>query len=199
MVRLKPEQTFESAAAALHGVQPQIKAATIPPTYRPPDVERYLKDPIQLRSAATGQSFLRARDERPLLRRVAVLVAAGVVVGAVVSWWAARFVATLLYGLEPRDAATFAVGILVLLAVGALAGLVPARRAAESIPCRCCARRDRLRRRSRISALASRPPKDGIRGRCCRSAARLSREGPEACTDLPRRRDLQRCGNGHIC
>src|SRR6185295_17874655 len=43
---------------------------------------------------------------RLVLARVTLLVAFGVAVGAPVSVWAARFVASLLYGLEPRDPVT---------------------------------------------------------------------------------------------
>jgi putative ABC transport system permease protein len=73
---------------------------------------------------------------RMVLGRVAVLVAIGVAIGAAASWWAARFVATLLYGLAPRDAATFVGAALVLAIIGGLAGLIPAARAARIDPAR---------------------------------------------------------------
>jgi putative ABC transport system permease protein len=66
---------------------------------------------------------------RLVLSRVARLVAAGIVIGAAVSLWASKFVATLLYGLEPRDPVTLAGAVVVLGAVGLLAGWLPARRA----------------------------------------------------------------------
>lgn len=74
------------------------------------------------------------RVVRPVLRRVALLVGAGVLAGGIISWWAAPFVRTLLYGLEPRDPFTLAVAALVLAAIGAVAGWVPARRAARIDP-----------------------------------------------------------------
>src|SRR5262245_23385768 len=49
---------------------------------------------------------LAIRVVRLVLSRVTILVAIGVVVGAGVSVWLSRFVATLLYGLEPRDPVT---------------------------------------------------------------------------------------------
>ena len=73
---------------------------------------------------------------RMVLRRVAVLVAAGVIIGAGVSLWASRFVATLLYGLQPRDPVTLVLAALVLSLIGALAGWLPARRAARIDPAR---------------------------------------------------------------
>ena len=71
---------------------------------------------------------------RLILLRVAVLVGLGVVCGAVVALWAARFVSTLLFGLQPRDPVTLAAAILVLTVIGALAGWLPARRAARIDP-----------------------------------------------------------------
>ncbi len=71
-----------------------------------------------------------------VLRRVAVLVVLGVAIGAGVSLWASRFVATLLYGLEPRDPLTFAGAALVLCTIGALAGWIPAMRASHIDPAR---------------------------------------------------------------
>ncbi len=69
-----------------------------------------------------------------VLRRVGILVAAGVVVGGVISWLLARFVSTLLYGLEPHDPVTLAAATVLLGAIGALAGWLPARRASRIDP-----------------------------------------------------------------
>jgi predicted permease len=71
---------------------------------------------------------------RLVLRRVAFLVLLGVATGAALSFWASRFVATLLYGLEPRDPATFVGAAVMLCAIGLLAGWLPARRAARIDP-----------------------------------------------------------------
>ena len=71
---------------------------------------------------------------RLVLRRVTLLVGLGVLAGAGVSIWASKFVATLLYGLEPRDPATLAGAVVVLAAVGALAGWIPAHRASRIDP-----------------------------------------------------------------
>ena len=66
MLRLKPGQTFESAAAALAGVQPQIREATIPEHYREQDKASYLKEEFTLLPAATGNSRLRRQYQQPL-------------------------------------------------------------------------------------------------------------------------------------
>jgi hypothetical protein len=71
---------------------------------------------------------------RLVLRRVAWLVIAGIALGAAVSAWAGKYVQTLLYGLEPRDAPTFAGAALLLIAAAALAAWLPARRASRIDP-----------------------------------------------------------------
>ncbi len=71
---------------------------------------------------------------RLVLRRVALLVGTGVLLGALASWWAAPLVRTLLYGVDPRDPLMFAVAALVLAVIGAFAGWMPARRAARIDP-----------------------------------------------------------------
>ena len=69
-----------------------------------------------------------------VLRRVAILVGLGVLVGSGVSVWAAPLVKVLLYGLEPHDPVTLGAGAIVLLSIGALAGWLPARRASRIDP-----------------------------------------------------------------
>jgi putative ABC transport system permease protein len=90
------------------------------------------------RKAEIGIRMALGAEPRAVLRmvlgRVAVLIFAGVMVGTVASLWAARFVSTLLFGLEPRDPATLAVAAAVLVAIGGVAGWLPARRAARIDP-----------------------------------------------------------------
>jgi putative ABC transport system permease protein len=69
-----------------------------------------------------------------VLQRVAVLVAAGVVVGVGISLWAGRAVRVLLHGLEPNDPTTLFGAAAVLLVTGGLAGVIPAWRAARTDP-----------------------------------------------------------------
>jgi ABC-type antimicrobial peptide transport system permease subunit len=69
-----------------------------------------------------------------VLRRVGILVGAGVVAGGAVSLWLGRFVQMLLYGLEPRDPGTLVAAVVVLAAIGTLAGWLPARRASRIDP-----------------------------------------------------------------
>ena len=67
---------------------------------------------------------------RLILRRVAFLLSVGIAIGLVGSVWASRFVAALLYGVQPRDLSTLLGAIALLAAVGLLGAYLPARRAA---------------------------------------------------------------------
>ncbi len=69
-----------------------------------------------------------------VLSRVAVLMIAGAAIGLGLSLWAAKFVGTLLYGIEARDPLTFAGAAIVLIGVGLLAGWLPARKASRLDP-----------------------------------------------------------------
>jgi putative ABC transport system permease protein len=73
IVRRKPGQSLEQANAALRGVQPQIRAATVSGVAAT-RAARYLTRPLTLEDAATGRSSLRADFERPL---IAMIVAVG--------------------------------------------------------------------------------------------------------------------------
>jgi putative ABC transport system permease protein len=75
-----------------------------------------------------------ARVIRLVLARVAMLLTIGLVIGVGASVWASRFVAALLYGLEPRDLVTLASSAAVLGVVGAFAGWLPAYRASRIDP-----------------------------------------------------------------
>jgi predicted permease len=66
---------------------------------------------------------------RLVLTRVAWLVAIGVAIGIGISAWASQFVASLLFGLPPRDPLTLVAAATTLAAVGAVAGWLPAYRA----------------------------------------------------------------------
>jgi predicted permease len=75
---------------------------------------------------------------RLVLNRVATLVILGVAAGTALSLWAATYLtaSSLIYGLRPRDPVNLAAAALVLSAIGALAGYLPARRASRIDPAR---------------------------------------------------------------
>ena len=74
---------------------------------------------------------------RLILGRVAWLVGAGVVAGAAVSYWAAKYLGpALLFGLQGRDTRTFVTAAIVLIAVGLITAWLPAKRASRIDPTR---------------------------------------------------------------
>ncbi len=68
---------------------------------------------------------------RSVLGRTVALAGLGVALGTVLSLLATRLLASLLYGVQPTDPSTFAAVALVLLGAAAIAGAVPAGRAAR--------------------------------------------------------------------
>ena len=74
------------------------------------------------------------RVVRLVVARVAMFVGVGLVAGTAASLWLSRFVATLVYGLEPRDTSTLMGATVVLAAVAVVAASFPARRATRIDP-----------------------------------------------------------------
>jgi ABC-type antimicrobial peptide transport system permease subunit len=71
---------------------------------------------------------------RLVIARVVLLVGTGVMIGGGLSLWASSLIASLLYGLRPRDPATLAGAAITLIAVAAIAGWLPAYRASRIDP-----------------------------------------------------------------
>ena len=69
-----------------------------------------------------------------VLRQGGILVAAGLGVGLVLSAATGRMVTSFLYQVRPLDVWTYVAVIFALTVIGALAGLLPARRAATIEP-----------------------------------------------------------------
>jgi len=78
LARLRPGQTPQSATTALRAVQSQIREAALPAVLADGgSASRYLRNPLSVNAASTGQSPLRDRYQRPLL---AMFMLAGLVV-----------------------------------------------------------------------------------------------------------------------
>ena len=69
-----------------------------------------------------------------VLRDILRLIAIGSLVGVLASVQLARYVESLIFGLEPHDPMTIAGSVAVLGLIGLIAGYVPARRAARIDP-----------------------------------------------------------------
>jgi predicted permease len=93
---------------------------------------------VNRRQAEIGIRMALGADRAGVLRlvvgRVVWLVAIGVAVGAGLSLWVSKFIATLLFHVTPRDPMTFVAASVVLFAAALVAGWLPARRAASIDP-----------------------------------------------------------------
>ena len=69
-----------------------------------------------------------------VLRQGMTLAIAGILVGLAGAFGLARLMSSLLFGIQPTDAPTFAAVALLLGAVALVAGLIPARRASRIDP-----------------------------------------------------------------
>lgn len=69
-----------------------------------------------------------------VLRQALAVAASGIAIGLVVAWIASRYLGTVLYGVTPHDALTFATVAAIVLLVALAACVVPARRAARLSP-----------------------------------------------------------------
>jgi predicted permease len=89
------------------------------------------KSEISIRIALGAE---RAHVVGLMMREVGWLLLAGVAVGTIVSLLAGRSAASLLFGLEPHDPATLLAAALLLTLIAAIAGFLPANRAARTDP-----------------------------------------------------------------
>jgi putative ABC transport system permease protein len=69
-----------------------------------------------------------------IVRQTAMVALSGVAIGLVAALSGARVMASVLYGVAPRDPLVFGVTCLVLIAVALVASWIPARRAAQLNP-----------------------------------------------------------------
>jgi ABC-type antimicrobial peptide transport system permease subunit len=69
-----------------------------------------------------------------IMRESMWLVAGGVAIGLLLAFAAGRLIASQLFGLAPTDAGTFLLATLLMVAVSAAAGYLPARRASRVDP-----------------------------------------------------------------
>jgi len=84
---------------------------------------------VRLALGSTRQKILGMFFKQGLL-----LVLAGLVLGVVCALWAGRLVKSFLYGVKPLDAWTYVGVAILLIVVGSLAAVIPARRAAAVEP-----------------------------------------------------------------
>ncbi len=69
-----------------------------------------------------------------IVRRVAILMSIGVLIGLPASVWSGHLLSSLLFDVSSADPLTHAAAVLILIAVGIIAAWAPARRAASVNP-----------------------------------------------------------------
>jgi ABC-type antimicrobial peptide transport system permease subunit len=84
---------------------------------------------IRMALGARSQDVLRL-----VMGESMTLVIIGIVIGVAVALGLSRLIATLLFGLAPTDALSLATAVLLMIAVSAFAGYLPARRASRVDP-----------------------------------------------------------------
>ena len=91
--------------------------------------QRRVEFGIRIALGATSRSILRL-----VVRDVVILLAGGIAAGILVSLATTRLLASLLFGVQPRDPATMAAGGALMAAISLAAGLLAARRAIKVDP-----------------------------------------------------------------
>jgi ABC-type antimicrobial peptide transport system permease subunit len=71
---------------------------------------------------------------RMVLGETVTMLATGLAIGIPASFGAAKLISSQLFGLQASDPLSLALGVMILAAVGALAGYLPARRASHVAP-----------------------------------------------------------------
>jgi putative ABC transport system permease protein len=93
---------------------------------------------VSRRRAEIGIRLALGASRRAVLKlvlfRISLLIGAGLAAGTAISLWAAKFLAALLFEVDPRETAVLLTAALILIAVGLFAGWVPAHRAAQIDP-----------------------------------------------------------------
>jgi putative ABC transport system permease protein len=130
MDRLIAQRRFNMALLALFGVLGLVIAAVgIYGVMAYVVAQRTSEIGVRMALGAT-----RANVVGMVLRRAALLIAAGLAIGSLVAWRLSESVKSFLFEIEPNDVGIFALALAVLAVSGLLASAIPARRAASVDP-----------------------------------------------------------------
>ena len=127
--RYAPERVFAQAYALFGGLALLVASIGLFGLMSYSVTRRTTEIGIRMALGAQQRSVLKM-----VMRESLVLVAAGIVIGVSAAVGAGRFIESLLFGLEPTDAATSAIAVAVMILVSAFAGYLPARRASRLDP-----------------------------------------------------------------
>jgi ABC-type antimicrobial peptide transport system permease subunit len=75
-----------------------------------------------------------AQVQLGVIKATLLLALIGIALGTIISFATSRLIASLLFGTDPADPATFLAMVLILVTIALLAGYIPARRASRINP-----------------------------------------------------------------
>jgi putative ABC transport system permease protein len=130
MDRLIAQRRFNMALLALFGILGLVIAAV--------GIYGVMSYVVAQRTTEIGVRMALGATQRNVvamvLRRAAILLAAGLAIGSAVAWTASETVGSFLFEIEPNDIVVFAAAVAVLALAGLMASAVPAIRAAGVDP-----------------------------------------------------------------
>jgi predicted permease len=127
--RLAPERAFAQAYAMFGGLAVLLASIGLFGLMSYSVARRTNEIGIRMALGARRQDVLRL-----VMRESMLLVVAGIVIGLAIAAASSRLIASLLFGLSPTDAMTIVEAVALLVIVSAVAGYLPARRAARVDP-----------------------------------------------------------------
>jgi len=127
--RLAPERAFAQAYATFGGLAVLLASIGIFGLMSYSVARRTNEIGIRMALGARRQDVLRL-----VMRESMLLVVAGIAIGLAVATASSRLIASLLFGLSPTDTMTIVEAVALLVIVSAVAGYLPARRAARVDP-----------------------------------------------------------------
>ena len=127
--RLAPERAFAQAYAMFGGLAVLLASIGLFGLMSYSVARRTNEIGIRMALGARRQDVLRL-----VMRESMLLVVAGIAIGLAIAAASSRLIASLLFGLSPTDATTIVEAVALLVIVSAVAGYLPARRAARVDP-----------------------------------------------------------------
>ena len=123
------ERAFATLSSAFGGLSLLLAALGLYGTIAYTVAQRTNEIGIRMALGADRQTIVTM-----VLREMLIVVAAGLIVGLPIAWFSSRALRSQLFGLSPHDAASLSTAVFMIIAVSAMAGFLPARRAAKVEP-----------------------------------------------------------------
>ncbi len=123
------ERTFATLSSAFGGLALLLAGLGLYGTIAYTVAQRTNEIGIRMAVGADRQNIVTM-----IIRETLIVVSAGLLVGLPIAWFASRALRSQLFGLSPHDAVSMGIAVLTIVAVSALAGGLPARRASQVEP-----------------------------------------------------------------